>query len=231
MSQALKRVPVLFLAALLCGCGIRPEYMKRPYVPPPRVAVLLFANETNSVDAPEMLRQLVFDGLGKAGYSLQSLKETRDGLKALGITDGGQLRSKEPAEIARALKVSACFYGTVRSFKYVTLGLYQNREVILGGEMRDERGESIWRHTGKASRSEFKPDFEKAGENLARQLAVKWVEKIISHPLYPEMQRSVHELLMGLPEAGNVKRPAGNRVPRGYDESNDFWKGAFGGIK
>jgi len=221
----------LLFAAVLCGCAIRPEFMKRPFAPPARIAVLPFANESNNIDAPSLLQRLVWEGLSKGGYSLQALAETTEGLRRLGITDGGQLGSKKPEEIARALGVEGCLFGTVKSFKYVTLGVYQKREVILAGEIRNAEGEGIWRNLGKASRSELKLELDKAGENLARQLAVKWVEKIVSHPLYPEMQRSVYEMLMGLPQAGNVKRPVGSRVPRGYDESNDFWRGTFGEIK
>jgi hypothetical protein len=198
------------------------------------VAVLPFSNMTNSLEAPAYLQALARQGLERGGYSLVPAGEVESRLKELGITDGGQLSSKKPEELAVALNASALFCGEVREFSYVTLGFYMKRAVVLSGAMLAPDGSPLWRHVSTASRSAVNLDATRNlgefGKSLGWQLAGKWAEKIISHPLYPEMLRCVHDLYMTVPRVGST-RPIGTLLPRGYDVSGDFFTDVFTDLK
>jgi hypothetical protein len=208
---------------LLAGCAIKPEFVRKPWATPPTIAVLPFANESNSIDAPVFMQKLAADGLSAGGYAVIPLADVNERLRKAGITVGGQLGSKTPQELARITGASAVLYGNVKSFNYTTLGFYQKREVALQARLVGEDGTEQWRQSATASRTFW--NFQ-AMENLREtfkamgvQLAVKLVEKLISHPLYPEMLRSTHDLFITLPSprGGSV----GKYCPRGY---NDFWR-------
>lgn len=222
LSRAL---PLVWAALLVGGCAAKPEFIKKPYNPPSRVAVLPFDNMSNSVEAPVFMQKLVHDALVSGGYSVMSMDETAAKLKEAGITQGGQEKSKTPQELARILGASAVLYGTVKSFSYVTLGVYMKREVGVAAELVGADGEKQWKHTAVAKREEFSLKASETLGNMAKamgtQLVVKLLEKLISHPLYPEMRRCVHDLTMTLPSVRNPKKPVGKYTPRGYD---DFWK-------
>lgn len=193
-----------FLAA---GCAAKPEYIVRPFVPPGRIAVLVFANESNNPEAPEYMRELVFSGLRDAGYDLLPLESVDSKLRDAGITQGGQLKSKSAQELSDLLGASALFYGTIRSFDYVTLGFYQKREVAISARLVSFGGSQIWRHSAKVRKSRIHT--RKLRDKFVRQLTVKTLESIFSHPLYPEMFRAVKRLLMTLPAARDPHEPAG----------------------
>lgn len=221
-------------ALLLGGCSAKPDYLRKPYSAPPRIAVLPFSNQTNNIEAPALLQILARQGLERGGYAVVPAAEVEAKLKDIGITDGGQLPSKKPEELAAALGASALFYGEVRDFSYVTLGVYQKRSVVLAGSILEADGTPEWRHVSTARRSEINLEAARNlgefGKSLGWQLAGKWVEKLVAHPLYPEMVRCVHDLYMVLPRAGST-RPIGTLLPRGYDVTGDFWRDVFTDLK
>ena len=221
-------VPRALLSALagilLAGCAVKPEFVRKPWSPPPTIAVLPFANESNSIDAPVFMQKLAADGLTAGGYTVLPIKDVNDRLREAGITVGGQLASKTPQEIAQITGASAVLYGNVKSFTYITLGFYQKRGVALSAQLVGADGVEQWRQSVSASRTLW--DF-KAMENLREnfkamgvQLVVKLAEKLISHPLYPEMLRSVHDLFITLPSVRDARRPTGKFCNPGY---YDFW--------
>ena len=208
---------------LLVGCAIKPEFVRKPWTIPPTIAVLPFTNDSNSVDAPGFMQKIATDGLMAGGYAVLPAKDVEERLRKAGITVCGHLASRTPQELAQITGASAVMYGQVRKFNYTTLGFYQKREVALAGRLVGADGVEQWKQSVSASRTIW--NF-KAMENLGEafkamgvQLVVKLVEKLISHPLYPEMLRSVHDLYITLPSprGGTV----GKYCPRGY---NDFWR-------
>jgi len=224
-----KPVPRALFAALagflLSGCAVKPEFLSKPYNAPPTIAVLPFANDSNNVDAPVFMQKLAADGLESGGYSVVPVAEVNDKLREAGITVGGQLASRTPQELARITGASAVLYGTVKAFRYTTLGFYQKRQVALSARLVGEDGNEQWRQSVSASRTYW--DF-RAMENLGEalkaagvQLAVKLAERLISHPLYPEMLRSIHDLFITLPSVRDSRRTTGKFCPKGY---YDFWR-------
>ena len=209
----------------LAGCAVKPEFVRKPWSTPPTIAVLPFANDSNSIEAPVFMQKLAADGMTAGGYAVIPIADVNERLRKAGITVGGQLGSRTPQELASICGASAILYGNVAAFTYTTLGFYQKREVALQARLVGADGTEQWRQSVSASRTFW--NF-KAMENLREtfkavgtQLAVKLLEKLISHPLYPEMLRSVHDLFITLPSARDPGRPVGKYCPIGYF---DFWR-------
>ncbi len=202
-----------FVVAAIAGCAPKAEFIRKDYSPPVKVAVLPFDNASNSLDAPDMLRRMAAEALGKGGYEVLPLGRTDEVLKGAAITQSGQARAVPAAELARKLGVAALLYGEVRSFNYTTLAVYQKREVALGAELVDAQGARMWKHSAKVARSNLNlKATENLGEmakSLGTQLAFKAVEKVLSHPLYPEMRQCTHDVFMTLPSVKNPKKPVG----------------------
>jgi len=207
---------------ILAGCAARPALIRKPFVPPAIVAVLPFANDSNNMEAPELMQKLAWLGLERGGYRMVPLQESVERLRKAGITVGGQLGSKTAPELASLLGADAVLYGTVTKFSYVTLGVYLKRQVAVDASLVSSDGSVIWRDSASATRTLIELDTRRAARELAIQLAVKWVEKIVSHPLYPEMQRSLYELFSTLP-AANGGANVGKRMDRGFDRWWDSW--------
>jgi hypothetical protein len=120
-----------------------------------RIAILPFANETNTVDAPEILRTLLFEVAAGRRYALQPLEETDRRLREqLQISDGGQLAAAIPSELGDALEVETLFYGDVLEWKKVTTGIYNMVTVkarfklvdAASGAVRWERTHEVRKH-------------------------------------------------------------------------------------
>src|SRR4051812_16073002 len=108
------RIKAAFYLMLLlaAGCATGPKYISKEFNPPRRVAVLLFANETNDVAAPDLVRKYATEILPRHGYSPMDNEEVAAVLKEkFGINEGGQLGSATPQELGKALRVDGLFYG------------------------------------------------------------------------------------------------------------------------
>jgi hypothetical protein len=200
------------LAALVSGCGpAKPQFIRKPYPAPRVVAVLPFANHSNDLKAPVFMQKLAMTALGKGGYSVMRQEKMEEKLRSIGITQGGQLRSKTPVEISRALGADALFYGTLKAASHLTLGVYLKRRVDVETELFDAQGDRLWKHSASGVSSELNLDARKAAEAMGRQLAEKWVESMLSHPLYPEMRKSLYGVFITLPSARS-SRPVGHYI-------------------
>lgn len=194
-------------AAALNGCGLpKAQFIRDPYPKPATVAVLPFANHSNDVKVPEFMRRLAAEALAKGGYEVVPVEQVDAKLRGAGITQGGQLRAKAPEELAGITGADAVFTGTVRKASHVTLGFYLNRKVEFEAEMFDAGGARVWKHAAAASSSDLELDAREAGKALAGQLAEKWVETVLSHPLYPEMRQSLYKVFMTLPARHSPRR-------------------------
>jgi len=205
------------------GCAPKAQFLKSPYAPPRSVAVLPFDNASNSLEAPVLMQKLAADALATGGYNVVPAAEVEAKLRELGISQGGQVRSRKTEEMAAALGASALLYGEVRKFSYMTIGVYMKREVNVGLELIAADGSRLWKHAAGAVRQDIEVDAAKHGrsfvESLGSQLAMKWIERILSHPLYPEMQRSIHDVFLTLPSARNPRKSVGSYISSGYSDA------------
>ncbi len=199
----------IFLAVIglifLAGCASGHKYLMRPYNSPQSIAVLPFANETTSLDGAVLLRYLVWQELRAKGYDVLDLEETDRILQEQGITDGGQLSAILEDELGKMLSVEALLYGTVKTFKHIMLGFYENRVVEAEFKLVDAKSVALlWNDERDESTKRFRFGAldsvgALAGE-IGKQAAVATAKKVLfSSPLRFEAERLINNSFRTLP--------------------------------
>jgi hypothetical protein len=164
------------------------------------LAVLPMANDTNDLDGPTFVRQLIFQGLAQRGYTLMPMAEIDAKLKVQGFTDGGQLKAATPQKIGEWIGCDGLFYSTLEEFNYITVAFYSKRTVKIDAQlMNGQTGEKFWEADRSFSTQAVATNKRQAEEEFAIQMAIKAAEKMAHTPLKPETQRTVFELLNTLP--------------------------------
>ncbi len=189
-----------WLAALLflflVGCKV--EAPKPPLVE--TLAVLPFDNESNNLDAPEILQKLVQAALQKSPYKLMDLDAVNGKLSAVGIIDGGQLAIVDPVKLGKDLGVQALVFGYVENFDYTNIGFYLQRKVKLSLKVVDvQTGATLWENTGTGSRPQIFLNKDDAKKAFLEGVAEQTIEKIAKSPLEEEAQTAAMNALRTLP--------------------------------
>ncbi|MDD5686289.1 MAG: DUF799 family lipoprotein [Elusimicrobia bacterium] len=196
---------VLLLFAVFCvlsagfwGCAPKAKYLIENYVPPAKVAVLPFSNQSIDLDAPVLLRYLFNKRLINRGYDTISFEIIDSELRELGITDAGQLPTATIKELGEKLNVDGLVYGDVIEFKYTTLGFYYARTVQANFKLFDVKKEQLlWEDERKISNKKF--EFKDIGKAFASQLIEKTVDKALRSPLKEEANGVVNISIQTLP--------------------------------
>lgn len=166
------------------------------------VAVMPFANESNSLEGPVMIRKLVWQALKDGGYQVQPLEETDEMLRAHGFTDGGQLTQADAAQLAEWLKVDLLFYGTIEKFDRIPLGIAYSRTVAGTLRIWDrELKTDVW-SASEPVHSDGVLNHVKPAEialALVVQLTYAAIEQILRRPLGAESVAFVDANLGTLP--------------------------------
>lgn len=190
----------LLVVVLAGGCALKPKYLAQDFIPPQSVALLPMHNLTNDMDGPEMVRQLMFEHLPQKGYNSIPLTQIDELLREIGISDGGQLRSKKPEELAEKLGVEALIYGDLLEFGELNIGFYQNKVVQASFKIVDaSTGDVLWEDEKKVSRKEFALSAEEAKRKFAEGLAKKVVGKMLNIHLKAEAVECVRRIVSTLP--------------------------------
>lgn len=183
---------------IFIGCAPKAKYLIENYVPPERVAVLPFTNQSIDFDAPVLMRYLFNKRLIANGYNTISFEEVDNKLREMGITDAGQLPTATQKEIGETLNVDALFYGDVIEFKYTTLGFYYSRTVEANFKLFNaKREELLWEDERKVSHKKI--ETENIGKAFASQLIEKTIDKALRSPLRQEANGVVNTSVMTLP--------------------------------
>ena len=159
-----------------------------------KTALLPFSDETTSVDGPPMVRQLVYESLKAAGYSLVPLEQTDEALKRRGYSEGGQLTAAKPAELAGWLGAGRLVYGDLTDFAEVMAGVY-NRRMIKGSARVWSPGREL---VFEESVVNVKTPKSFLG-GLAGQLAKGLAERIRNKPLAEEAAKFSRQVSENLP--------------------------------
>jgi len=179
----------------------------------PQTAVLPFANETNDVGAPEVIRKLLFEIAAGHHYALQPLEETDRRLREdLQITDGGQLELATPSGLGDALGVQTLFYGDVLEWKKVTTGFYNIVSVkarfklvdAATGAVRWERTHEVRKHVDVGSSG-----------NLGADILAGVIVNLFLNPVTPYARQLVRDVGRQLPDAPRGTPPAGESPTQG----------------
>ena len=94
-----------------------------------KLAVLPFSDETVSVEAPLMIRTMVYKLLDRGGYNVMPLEKVDKILRKNGISQGGQLRTATPEEVSEWLEADWILYGHLKDFNKINIGIYVKKSV------------------------------------------------------------------------------------------------------
>jgi hypothetical protein len=189
------------LAGLLCGCSTEGLVFRAPdYRAPERIAVLPFDNETTSLQAPDMLRRFTAEELPLHGAVSLPLDETDRRLKAIGITDGGQLKAYAAADLGRALEADGLLYGTVEDYTNQNVGFFRRRLVRLRLRMASAPGGGrLWEAVGSGSDEKVSIRERDAIRSFLKGLAEQALEGAAGIPLEREARLAVKEAFKAFP--------------------------------
>lgn len=186
----------LFLGGVLAGCKVEPP--KPPLVE--TVAVLPFDNESNDLNAPDVLQDYVYRALLNSPYRPLDIKLVNDRLASVGIVDGGQLAAVDPVKLGKDLGVHALLFGNVETFGYTNVGYYTSRKVTIELRMVDvQTGATLWEASGTGANRNFTLDSAEAKKNLVEGIAQQAADKLTKTVLDAESREAVEESLESLP--------------------------------
>jgi hypothetical protein len=192
----------LWLAGLLviAGCALKPKYLVEQYNPPAQVAVLPLDNQTNDLDGPEMVRQLMQQYLPQRGYDTIPLEEIDEKLRSIGITDGGQLGAVKFDAVGTALGVDGLIYGQLIDFDEINIGVYSQKKVQAQFTLISaETGEKLWEDVRAVTTRDFALNADDAKRAFARSIAEKAVTKMLKIHLKAEAEECVIRILSTIP--------------------------------
>src|SRR6185295_7765543 len=146
-----KLLPLLLLA----GCATAAPAPKHTVPFPKKVALLPLNNGSLDVTAPELMRNLLDSDLAATSVDTISVHEIDDKLRAMGITDGGQIRSVTAQKLGPALGADGLLYGEIDEFKGVNVGVYVNRVVDVRLWLVDaQTGQTLWESKRRKAKTE-----------------------------------------------------------------------------
>ncbi len=193
-------------AALLCvlGACAGPEtYLVSPAlqtVPDVRIALLPFENYSNDVSAPDLLRGEISKRFALRGYAPLGTAETDEKLRAMGITDGGQLPSVKPADIGKALEVDLLCYGSLEDFTFQNLGFVIRKSVRLRLKIVSAAtGETLFEAAGKGRDIKVFLDRDEATAAFVVYSVEKLAQNMLKHPLRAESEKAIGQVFERLP--------------------------------
>jgi len=191
------------LLAAACACSGKTAYLVSPALrtaADTRVAVLPFDNQSTDIGAPDVMRKLAEDGLGKRGYAPLPAKEVDARLSSLGVSEGGQLPGVKPGALGGALGVDLLVYGDVEDFTFQNLGFLIRKSVALRVKIVSaSTGETLYEGSGSGRDVKVFFDKDQAKAAFVEQMAVKLVQNILKTPLKKEAETAARKALDSLP--------------------------------
>lgn len=200
----MKRETLLLLAAgLLASCAGRESYLISPGLraaPDARVVVLPFDNLSTDVTAPGMLREMAAERFAAWGYAPVDAPETDRGLREMGVSDGGQLPSVLPADIAKLFGADLLCYGTLEDFTFQNVGFIVRKSVRLRLKIISAAsGETLFEAVGEGKDVKVYLDGDEAKRAFVEGAAIKLVQNMLKSPLRREAETAVYKIFNRLP--------------------------------
>ncbi|HOL62406.1 MAG TPA: DUF799 family lipoprotein [Elusimicrobiales bacterium] len=187
MIEIFKNKFIILFLIFLYSCASAPVVQKHNEPFPEKIALLPFDNMSVDIDASDIMENLIESYIDSQGFDLQDMKITREKLNLIGITDGGQLNSQTPLELANLLGVDAVLYGEVREFSNKNIGFYYSRTVEVYVKLVDPKtSRIIWETTKRKSNSKLGLSKEAALNNLKSGYAQKAFETLMKSQLKEE---------------------------------------------
>jgi len=161
--------------------------------------VLPFDNASVSLTGGELARRFAAQSLGAFGQETPALSETDERLRAVGVSDGGQLRAYTDAELARAVGADGLLYGTLEDFAVRNVGFLLRRSVRLRLRLVRSDGERLWEAEGSAVRTRVALRRRKAAEIFVEGVAEQALEGLLRSPLAGETRLALERAFRTFP--------------------------------
>lgn len=188
----------------LSACAGSGAYIVSPGLksaPDGRIIMLPFENYSNDVSAPGLIRAAAVKRFSSRGYAPFDLAETDERLRALGVTDGGQLASVKPADIGAVFGADLLCYGALEDFTFQNLGFVIRRRVKLRFKIVSaSTGEILFEAEGTGKDLQISLDKEEAKRAFIVNSAVKLAQNMLKHPLWPESETALNRVFDRLPQ-------------------------------
>ncbi len=202
MKLLKKLVPYFIFPLLLWGCMATKKpaiFTDSSFTSPMKVAVLPFENESTDIEADAVYRELFYLGLKEKGYTVAPAEEVDATMKALGISEGGQLGAFKKPDLQKKLKVDALFYGDLKEVKYLTVGIKKEKKVVAYAALYNG-DKKLWEDERTFSEKEYNLNPLKGLQNqLIGKLSEKAFKDYSGHPFYNHIQNCVYQLQDTLP--------------------------------
>ncbi len=190
----------VFGLVFLNSCATPISYVSEKYRSSGKIAILPLVNESNDLDGPVYVRQLIEKGILSRGFQIVQTDQVDQNLKEKGFTNGGQLRATTPQKIGEWTGADSLLYCTLEDFNYINVGFYAQRRVKIIARLVDARtGERLWESEREGTTRIIAANRKQAEQEFAIQLAIKAAEKLAHQPLQLESNMAVHRLLDSLP--------------------------------
>ena len=129
-GQPFKWVFLLLILGFVSGCVNIPVPKPDLTNPIRTVAILPFANESNNIDAPKQIRDLLRKKLQAKFYKVLPLEDVDQVLlDELGITLGEQLSEVELADLKAKVTADAFIYGNITHYDQTMAGVINTNRV------------------------------------------------------------------------------------------------------
>lgn len=201
----------LSLSACVGGTA-KLAYLKDKAAIPNFVAILPPDNHSTDLAAPDTTRRVAAEMLASLGIVPVATPAQEDQLKAMGITDGGQLNAYKPEDIAAKLGVDGILYGVVKRFSEINIGVYVQRVVEAEYTLVDKTGEKVWTVSGEGHNRVVNVSITniamEAGKAAAKQLVGTQLEKMLKIHLLQEAQLMSRAMTTKLPLWPENDKPA-----------------------
>ncbi len=146
-SKKLRLILLLTVITLFSvGCAGRHVIPANPSNPIRSVAVLPILNNSDDVEAPEIIRAEFHKRIGNYHYAVKSLEETQQILDGqMGITLGKQLELTSPEKLGETLGVDGVFYGYLLNYDEITTVVFNTKKLRMGWKLVDTKtGRQAW---------------------------------------------------------------------------------------
>lgn len=197
-NRFFSRLRFLWVIPVFTVLGCKVPVPKPPLVE--TVAVLPFDNESNNVDAADIMQRMVYLAMKPSAYRVSDFRSVNDQLESAGISDGGQLAAVDPVKLGKDLGVQALMFGYVESFGYTNVGVYVAKKVNLELKLVDaQNGQTLWENTGKAATTKFGLDKDTISRNFMDGIKDQAVDAMFKIPLQEESKLATTRALNTLP--------------------------------
>ncbi|OGS46068.1 MAG: hypothetical protein A3J79_11225 [Elusimicrobia bacterium RIFOXYB2_FULL_62_6] len=197
---ALALAAAWFLAACAAGDAYLISAQALAAAADPRVVILPFENQTTDLAAPGMLRELAAERFSSRGYAPVDAAETELKLRELGVTDGGQLPSVRPADIAKLFGADLLCYGTLEDFTFQNVGFIVRKSVRLRLKLVSAAsGETLFEASGSGKDVKVYLDADEAKIAFIEATAAKLIQNLLKSPLRQEARTAVNRIFDRLP--------------------------------